>query len=334
MGKDKEPFWRRWLTWLSGKSQADEPSEQVRHMLYQLREGIVPQQGRLTRLLAAPPEERSRWWQEVVQAEAARAAPSSPVWRLARILRLEEHWWAVMAAPQSGPKEQVIEAVGPLLLPEAIPLLQAAVLDRSPAVGLAATTYLAQVADSQVTDFFLGLLARPDGGPWIDRAARGLAARRSVDGPVIWRRLLAMTGDAQELLRIRAWEVLASFGPPADGEAVDNLEACLRAGLGDPEAAVRARAAETAGLLARGELAPELVEAVRDADARVRAEAARALGRLAALNLLDRGHNLEQRKTSAALCEAVRQALTDCLADEDYRVSGCARQALHYIAEA
>ncbi|MZP29615.1 hypothetical protein GTO91_07845 [Heliobacterium undosum] len=334
MSKDKEPFWRRWRAWRSWKTQAaEDPPEQVRHMLRQLREAIVPQQERLARLLAASPEERSRWWQEAVQAEAAQSAPSSPAWRLARILRLEEHWRAVMAAPQSGPKEQVIEALGPLLLPEAMPLLQAAVLDRSPAVGLAATAYLAQVADRQVTDFFLDLLARPDGGPWIDRAARGLAARRSVDGPVIWRRLLAMTGDAQELSRMRAWEVLASFGPPADGEAVDSLEACLRAGLGDPEAAVRARAAETAGLLARGDLAPELVAAARDADARVRAEAARALGRLAALDLIDRNAEPQQREARETFREAVRQALTDCLADEDYRVSGCARQALHYIAE-
>lgn len=311
-------------------------------MLRDLGEGIVPPQERLAQLLAAPPEERSRWWQEAVGAETAGAetagasapdagpaAPASVAWRLARILQLEPHWQAVMAAPQSGPKEQVIEAVGPLLLPEALPLLQAAVLDRSPSVGLAATAYLARSADAHVTAFFLDLLQRPDGGPWIDRAARGLAARRSIDGPAIWRRLLAMTGDGQALLRLRAWEVLASFGPPAEGEAVEHLEPCLRAALGDPDAAVRARAAEATGLLARGGLALELVAAARDGDARVRAEAARALGRLAALDLMG-SEGADAGKTR----EAVRQALTDCLADEDYRVSGCARQALHYIAEA
>ncbi|MBC9785478.1 HEAT repeat domain-containing protein [Heliobacterium chlorum] len=326
---EKEPFWLRWWPW-GKKKKTMEPDEQIRGFLQNLVQGIVPSQEQLAVILKEPSEKRSQWWLAAVRAVPTSTGKmvngmgpsSSPAWRLARILRLEIYWQEVMSNLPTAPKERVIETIGPMPLPEVLPLLEAALISGAPSVSLAAADYLAKRPEPRVTDFFIEVLHRPDGGPWTDRAARGLAMRRAFDGQSVWSQLIAMTTQAEEEIRSRAWEVMASFGPPAEQEEVGDLDRALKKSLSDASPLVRARAAESAGLLARGALIPALMEAMSDENERVRAEAARSLGRLAALDLL-----------AAEIKKDVRNILTQGLEDPDYRVSGCARQALHYITE-
>lgn len=321
-------FWHRWpLFGQKPKLQG----QLVRELLFQLVKGLPPGPEDLTKLLAESVEDRTLWWREAVvalqDAKNAQKGGFTPdcagaAWRLARILALETYWQEVLEAPFSEPKDQLLEVLGLLLIPDVIPLLETAVLDRSPTVGLTATMMLAQRPEAEVTDFFLQLLTRLESGPWTDRAARGLAARRRIEGRNVWHKLIQVTRNDRSFLRARAWEVLASFGPPAESEEDENLDQALEAGLADSNEEVRARAAEAAGLLLRPLAVPCLIHRLQDEDGRVRAEAARALGRLAVLDLVG-----ESAQGTA------RQALLQCLEDEDYRVSGCAREALRYISK-
>ncbi|MDD2422167.1 MAG: HEAT repeat domain-containing protein [Heliobacteriaceae bacterium] len=327
----KEPgvrrtFWRRWLPF-GAKTPGE--AELVRKMLQGLCKGFPPEPAQLRRLAATTGADRACWWQEAVQALATSqtGAPglnpafAGAAWRLARILGLETYWQEVLATGPVGEKEALVETLGLLPVPEAVPLLTILVKDRSPAVGLAATLVLAQRPEPVATDFFISLLTQKKVGPWPDRAARGLAARRQVEGHRVWQALLGLAAAEPGGSRIRAWEVLAFFGPPAAGEEEPRLDPALSRGLTDPESGVRAAAAAAAGSLLRTAVLPDLVKRLTDPDGRVRAEAAQALGRFAAA-----GFPGDYR-------EMVHTGLVRALTDPDWRVGGWAREALRSLPE-
>ncbi|KAB2953871.1 HEAT repeat domain-containing protein [Heliorestis acidaminivorans] len=328
-----------WQKWFFRKTKPREGIELVKYLLSKLEEGLPPTAEELASVKKASLEDRARWWREAVQgtsspalycevADQTASASATELldtrgtaWRLARILNLETYWLSLIETPGAEKKEELLEVIGKLPIPQALPVLKKALLGHGPAVGFTATMLLAQRPEEEVTDFFLSVLHRQEGGPWMDRAARGLSARRILKGKEIWQKLIVMTNHEKIEIRLRAWEVVISFGPPTEQEEWPGLDRALCRGLSDSSEKVRAQVAVAAGVLARPTLVEKLIESLQDPEARVRAEAARSLGRLGSLELLRPSYQ-----------EKVVQTLQHCLEDEDYRVNGCAHQALQALS--
>ncbi|QGG47047.1 HEAT repeat domain-containing protein [Heliorestis convoluta] len=326
--EERIPWWRQ-LFFIKPKKK--EGLDLVKDLWHKLQKGIAPTKEELSRLKKASLEQRARWWREAISHSAMNelSAPSqdafdaaSAAWRFARILGLETYWLTLLQAPGHQQKEELLDIIGRLPVPEALPLLKKAVFDHTPSVGLTAAMLLAQRPEEEVTTFFLDILHQ-EGGPWMDRAARALSVRRNLKGQAIWKSLFHLTKHQREEIRLRAWEVITSFGPPTEQEEWEGIDHALRRGLDDESEKVRAQVAETVGVLARPRLVEALVERIEDVDGRVRAEAARSLGRLGTLELLP-----------PPCQEKAQQALQRALEDEDYRVNGCAHQALQTMMRA